>query len=493
MNTKRLSWILLLFTPVLAGCLAPPPFGTLSAQTAIVAPTSPTAAEPPNVGVQTQTASELIHPTPRVVGPDVMQSVLMSTYTDPAMRDFIEKKFRSYTIANCVDRDFSGEGWIDRVCGRSPGLHEPYTEAHADVDGDSEIETIVAVDFGLFVLKWEQGAYRRIGEVGVGLSRLTADVAVRFEDWTGDGRPDIVFDASTTGGGTNQFSESLERTILSCQVDRCWLAWNAPVSSYWADSSSGGFSRGTTDITLIIGAEAGAVKIRARGSRYDLECCTYGEGFPIEHPITVYTETETIYSLNALGVFEPIEQRDLVPIAYPTYPATHDVSDRMHNRAVLEWVEGRANDSCLVRLDGAPVDDSFGCRSDLTRLWWQDVDGDNIEDLVVVAYEPEQVDYRADLGKQTGTPEWNTEGYSCVGQHMKVYSLTSKPIDILADVRGCIVDPYTLYGVRIEDVDGDGQVEITAARGGDQPGVQAGTEVYRWNASTFQFSLATQP
>ena len=420
-----------------------------------------------------------------------MQGILSRTYDDRGMQDFLEAQFAVYTIDHCIDQDATGEGVVDRVCRPAIGLEAPYYELNVDVDADGETELVVGIAAGLFVLDRQPDGYRRIGGVGIGPSRFTADLTIGFKDWTGDGRPEIVLDAITTGGGTNQFSESVQRTLLTCRRDACESIWSDSVSSYWDDDISGGFSRDVTELTFMPATDTSPVQLAARSTGYSVECCTYGEGVAIDHPITVYTETETLYALNALGHYAPQDRRILHAIRYPNLPSMTTVSDQTGNQAVLAWKSWGASDTCRVELNDVPVDKPFGCHHGLSTLEWRDVDGDSQEDLLVWNYESDYMDVQLDWDKTAQDSEWSIQAASCVGQHLRIYAPHPNQPSLMADVRGCVVDPMTLYGVRLEDLDGDGQIEIVAALGGSQPGIQSGiqsgTAAYRWDGQRFVF------
>ena len=262
------------------------------------------------------------------------------------------------------------------------------------------------------------------------------------------------------------------------------------MSSFWDDDISGGFRRSVTELTLLSATGSAPVQLAARSTGFSVECCTYGEGVPIDHPITVYTETETLFTLNAMGQYELQAERNIQPIRYPDYPVMHTVSDRSGNQAELAWKSWGASDTCRVQLNGAPVDKPLGCHHGLSTLEWRDVDGDGQEDLLVWDYESDWMDVQLDWDKTAQESEWGVQAASCVGQHLRIYALYLKQPSLMADVRGCVVDPTTLYGVRLEDLNGDGQMEITAALGGTQPGIQSGiqsgTAVYRWDGRTFR-------
>ncbi|MBL8096278.1 MAG: VCBS repeat-containing protein [Anaerolineales bacterium] len=423
-----------------------------------------------------------------ILGPAQMQGIVSRTYDDPGMQDFLKSQFAVYTIDHCVDQDVTGEGVLDRICKPTIGLEAPYYEINVDVDSDGDEELVVGIAAALFVLDRQADGFQRIGVVGIGPSRLTANLDIGFKDWTGDGQPEIVLDAITTGGGTNQFGKSVQRTLLTCRPNTCWPVWSDGVSHFWDDDTSGGFSRGVTQLTFMPATDSTPVQLAARSSGFSVECCTYGEGVAIDHPITVYTETETLYTLNTLGHYEPQAQRIIQPIRYPDFPAVTTVSDRSGNQAVLAWKTWGAHDTCLVQLNGEPVDRPFGCHHVLSTLEWRDVDADGQEDLLVWAYEPDQMDVQLDWDKTAQESAWDLQAAPCVGQHLRTYSIHQTPPRLLADVQGCVVDPFTLYGVRLEDMDGDGQDEITAALGGAENGLQSGTAVYRWDGQVFRLT-----
>lgn len=483
----RYFWVCLAVS--LAACQASTPASTENPDAAPSTAVPPTTPILPTPQVPATAATQKASASGAIRGPEAIVPLLTAASADPGLQDFIETSFRTYVFGQCQDRDISGEGATDRVCEPANGLEAAYVEMQADVDSDGDLDLVVAVPYGLTVLMKEAGAYVRVAQVGVGPSRFTADIDVGFADWTGDGLPEIVFDATTTGGGTNLYSAAQQRTILTCHAGGCQPAWDGSLRSFWDDDLSGGFSLSTSTLELVPAAAPEPATLRIVNAGYAVQCCTYGEGIEIEHPITVYTETETLLALSAGGVFEPRSVRVVEPLRFPEPEAIHAAADRRGRQASLEWLEAINNDSCRVLLDGAQLGLAFGCRQALTTLQWQDVNGDGREELIVSAYVPDNLVVRMDWDRGPSESEWTSEFRACVSQRVSVYAVAGETPELLADVSGCVVEP-SLFGVRFEDRDGDGQVELVAALGGDDNGDQAGTDIYRWNGETFALQSA---
>jgi hypothetical protein len=171
------------------------------------------------------------------------------------------------------------------------------------------------------------------------------------------------------------------------------------------------------------------------------------------------------------------------------------VSARSNNDA------GLLNDICQVVVNGQKAGLEFGCKSGFTSLDWQDVTGDGRSELIVVAYS------NAYTG-QGFEGEGYLQGKDCIHQRLLIFQNLDSVMNVIANVTGCVVES-DLYGVRFEDLDQDGQVEILAANGwlttdrcfstlstsapdGKQDncwyelGYQ--DEVYRWNGTEFVYS-----
>jgi hypothetical protein len=100
---------------------------------------------------------------------------------------------------------------------------------------------------------------------------------------------------------------------------------------------------------------------------------------------------------------------------------------------------------------------------------WRDLTGDGRDDVVVTAFS---------AGYPYG-PEDLLSDTNCMHQRIIAYQVEDGIASEIANVAGC-VERSDLYGVRLLDVDQDGQVEILAAPNGD-----LNNRAYEWNGQRF--------
>jgi hypothetical protein len=94
---------------------------------------------------------------------------------------------------------------------------------------------------------------------------------------------------------------------------------------------------------------------------------------------------------------------------------------------------------CTLNHNNKPIDEPFECLPDFTKISWQDITNDGKEELIVVA---------TSLGTQ----------------QLLAYEINEQETIQIANVAGDIIRS-DLFGVQLEDVDEDGQLEILAGRG----------------------------
>ena len=153
------------------------------------------------------------------------------------------------------------------------------------------------------------------------------------------------------------------------------------------------------------------------------------------------------------------------------------------------------NDSCQLHVDGVIVGTEFGCKKNFTVIDWQDVTNDDQAELVITTLSGlHDIEGRALSDKE------------CVHQRLLIYQWNNSVLTEIANITGCVVQS-DLYGVRIQDIDGDEQIEILAANrwltddrcfsaiigmdgSQDNCWYQFGhqDEVYKWNGSEFVYS-----
>ena len=132
-----------------------------------------------------------------------------------------------------------------------------------------------------------------------------------------------------------------------------------------------------------------------------------------------------------------------------------------------------ANDYCQIAVESSALGDYFGCRHDFTEVGWQDITGDGKEDIVITAYSS---------GYPYG-PEELISDEICMHQRIIAYSEEDDGYRLIANIAGCVLEE-DLFGVKLEDITGDGEPEIIAAHLITETD-EYPTRAYKWNGDEF--------
>jgi hypothetical protein len=114
-----------------------------------------------------------------------------------------------------------------------------------------------------------------------------------------------------------------------------------------------------------------------------------------------------------------------------------------------------ANDVCQLHIAGEPVGPRFGCKRAHVSVEWKDITSDGMDEIIITAYSgPFPYDRDGTVLSDEEFPHQRLMAYQWEGDEAK----------IIANISGYVVQE-DLYGVRLEDYDSDGQLEILAAGG----------------------------
>lgn len=346
-----------------------------------------------------------------------------------------------------------------------------------DVNGDGEFDLILhSADAELFILLWAQNEYILGWQERVVFWRGTPTTRVVLEDWTADGFPEIIFDATTLAGGSGWFVYLTNRTIFHCTETTCSVAWKKEIEVRDDLYGWGNLERSHVHTKPIL--NDGVPSIRA-----------FSEGFTVAHRpsgpdfgyypshfsdgIQVLTSTVTLYNWNGI-TFEPVDEEIVsLPRNIPSDLQTSTTnSDGTLAEVIIRqqlgldvWME-----NCQLFIAGNAMAPQFPCSNKFTRVEWLDVVGDNKPEVIVTTF--------------TGLAGGVWENYwvedRCQSQRLLIFQSTGNTYTPIANVTGCI-EESDLYGVRLEDVNGDGQYEIRS-RGAYWGGPEL---LYTFNGTTF--------
>lgn len=348
---------------------------------------------------------------------------------------------------------------------------------YKDMNGDHEDDLIVSDNPLLAVFIWTGQEYSTpllIIDCCYNFPPVYSQMA--YEDWTSNDIPEIIFDLR--GGqliGTGVGYSYLDRYIIHCNETGCHILWDGTIANQIDCFSSGGMSLFQTDLQqetnnsneLILTSTSGGFAVYECDSMYSY------------NSLIVYTTTLSSYTWNG-SIFEvttEIPLKEFQIINSQQLLETENDSGIFANIEAVpnDWPYGR-NDICQLFIENELVGQPFGCKENFTTVEWLDITNDGQPEIIVVALSGNNpVD-------QEGNP---LSEINCVHQRLFAYQWSDKTAIEIANVAGCVVED-NLYGVKLDDWDDDGQIEIIAA-GDLSLGMGYENIIYEWNGSTFEF------
>ena len=393
---------------------------------------------------------------------------------------------------------------------------------HEDVNGDGEVDLVVSDYLFVGIFIW-QGTHYEGSFIYQGYPwKYDPGSRVTLEDWTNDGIPEVIFDFRDDTGGTGVRITNWTRYIIHCKKNEtaCKVIWAGLLGSIYEGYGSGGVSLLQADVKLVsneddtlnleVNTESFAVYSLGNilySSHVGDGILSYSGGresggyppFYSLKSLKVYTSTLDIFSWNGIE-FEWQETQMLKPYVYTDSIAVLEATNNEGKTALITTKPnedaGLSNDICQLIVDENATGLPFGCKNNFTIVKWQDVAGDDIEELVIMAYSG----YYTDSGFEG---EYLHPDIECIHQRVIIYQQENAQLKQIANVTGCVVQS-DLYGIHFQDIDEDGQVEILAASGWftaprcwsripgpeeeqDNCWYEIGyqSEIYKWNGSEF--------
>lgn len=369
---------------------------------------------------------------------------------------------------------------------------------YEDVNGDGEVDLIVSDYLFVGVFLWQQDHYDGAFIHQEFPWKYDPGSRVILEDWTNDGISEIIFDYREDTGGTGYRGTEWSRSILHCPTLESYC------EVIWAGESGRldeGYGRGEVGLLRanirqeVDGDGRSIVKVITQ---------SFATEFWLTGTLKIYTSTLESYVWNG-SHYELQDSENLAPMQIIEPQSV--LEKRLDNTIIATMSvrsnndAGLLNDICQLFVNEQKVGLEFGCKEDFISLDWQDVTGDGLEELVVIAYS----NAYTNIGFEGEGYGWDKD---CIHQRIIIFQQYNSDFRLIANVTGCVVES-DLYGVRFEDVDHDGQVEILAANSwltGDRgfstlslsapEGKQENrwyelgyqNEVYRWNGSQFVYA-----
>lgn len=383
-------------------------------------------------------------------------------------------------------------------------LTEIATLLYEDVNGDAVNDLIISDYLRVVILLWLGDAYSD----PYLLERLppwkyAPASRIQLLDWTNDSVPEVIFDHNADTGGTGILHDAWYRYIIHCSSNNCNVVWVGTLAAITSDFNSGGIDIYTADLRL--DTQTSKPRLRYVSEYFSI----YSNGFYLPdnglaalnydlQNLTVFTSTLSIYEWND----QSFELKDEQIIHLPQSTPDDSKLEATGNNGNLAKIHVTAvaavtnqNDRCELILDGEMVGEVFGCKHNFTSVEWKDITGDGQDEIVVIAL------------SGTSDPEQAIDiDASCVHQRLLAYQWDGTTISEIANIYGCVVRP-NLFGVKIEDFDSDGELEVIAARWYSDPDpdcetiqsesagfqipcyhdLQYNQWIYKWNGSQFVF------
>lgn len=352
-------------------------------------------------------------------------------------------------------------------------------QTYADVNGDGEIDLVVSDYLLLAIFLW-QGEQYTPALVYQGYSwKYDPGSRVTLADWTNDQIPEVVFDFREDTGGTGVKNTDWRKFVISCPAQQftCRVIWADNVYSF-----TEGYAGTTVQMrkTIKLSHPAGGQHtLEVTSSSFAVSPAGHGSFFPYYHSFPTIGDNVLTYHTG-----KPDLENDYTyhPESLQTYTTTVDIY--LWNGTQFAWQDTQfletplmiANqsvltatnpagitasltytpsiwadydyDNCQLHFNQQVVGGIFPCQSNLTVLSWQDVTSDGREELLLHGYSSAYANVQTEE--------------SCAYQFLTIYQEQNGQLTFLTNIKGCVVQP-DLYGVRLEDLDQDGQVEIIRA------------------------------
>lgn len=465
-------------TPVVTRVISPPvvtqsPQPTFEASPTILLPTTtipatylPTPVPPtPRATLTPQpTATPRNQLTERI--PTLFQ---VNSYLNETIPDFYGLDY-SLTL---TPEDVNQDGRLEYVYRHPDGeiLTGMYFE---DVNGDSEDDLVVTSFADVIVMFWMNDHYANpYWRSSFGFSRCNDPLMrINFEDWTGDGISEVVGQYITSSGGSALCVYETNKIIVYCDLTECNEVWSGVVDKRIEDGNTGGLLQQHVQTNPVLDDE-NQPGIRAVEEGFSISCCDVLIGG--SRPSGILTSTLTLYSWNGI-IFEETDKQ-IVSLPHPfdiqsTLSASNSKGILAQITAESNNDPGLLNEYCDLYIGGDHSGPRFGCQRAFTIVSWKDINGDDQEEVVVITY---SAGYPIDRDGNS------LDEITCMHQHLLAFQYDGQTATEIANITGCVIR-NDLFGVRLEDLDGDGNPEIIAA-----PNGELGHRAYKWNGTQFVF------
>lgn len=327
-----------------------------------------------------------------------------------------------------------------------------------DLSGDSVDDLIIIGNSFLVVQVWMGDDYGQPYVLDVYFGKYDPSSRTYFEDRTLDGISEVIFEVRTDGGGTGVIGRWWEQYIISCDEEVCKQVWNGLVGAMNDDSNFGGIALITVEVDFYM-EDSGIPTIVQVLEGYKFFCCSnefetsMAERLSLRiRPVSVLT-----YSWNGERFVIQSEEEisDAIFVEDQSIHSATRADGTLAEISVQEYqlTSIYGNDLCSVLVEGVILREGIGCKGSFSSLRWLDLTGDGEDELVFIG----------PSGQYDAATDEEISEFHCVHQRLLAYQVLGDEMIEIVNIEGCIVDD-DLFGVRLVDVNQDGDLEILAAR-----------------------------
>ena len=343
---------------------------------------------------------------------------------------------------------------------------------YQDVNGDQQDDLIFQGYASVSVFIWLGEAYSSPFALELSPGHYFSASKISFEDWTNDGVLELVFDYVEATGGSGLSVDIWEKHIIQCLESQCHPIWEGVTTMLVDEHPVDRNGMAILDSKIRLTENEGQLWLEQSLNAFTWWADLYSSSWLSQLPdslelsaidengiASLYFDTSVVFQRNFLWTGNIFELRTEeitqppTPLAFPTpiYEATGPNGEiaRLH----IDYLDYLyPNKICQLIVQDTLPETKFGCLPDTTAIEWKDITNDGVDEIIVTALSwPYSV-----------TSEPLTEKDECIHQRLIAYQWDGTSALEIANVNGCVVQA-DFFGVRLEDIDGDGQVEIIAA------------------------------
>ncbi|MBN1318042.1 MAG: hypothetical protein JXA42_21345, partial [Anaerolineales bacterium] len=336
--------------------------------------------------------------------------------------------------------------WIGKNFGRNLTDHAELN--YLDVNGDNIVDLVVSDYLVVAVFIWDGAKYSNPFVLVDESLYLVPSSRITFEDWTGDGVPEIIANYRLHGNGTGMQGFIYYRFIIHCQENKCQIVWSVMVDDLTNQANFGGMTFFSSSLQTRIDGD-GKFQLLSRSNGFSFYDFSFidddmfsGVSFEnVVESLVVFTSTISYYDWTG-KTFQLVEEQVLDNMYRIQSNYSLEATNEMGAVASIVYEDnhcaGKKNDVCQLLVEGAKVGDPFGCKYKFTTVEWIDLVSDSQDEILV----------RTTSG---GSPldndgKYLSGGKGCVHQRFIIYQWFEIGAKKIADIAGCVVQS-DLFGV----------------------------------------------